>query len=57
MQINIMHNENMKTFKAIAYHLKLEKERLEVARTSYALVTETNLCRTFCPKQKKANKV
>lgn len=52
-----MHNENMKTFKAIAYHLKLEKERLEVARTSYALVTETNLCRTFCPKQKKANKV
>ena len=32
MKVNITHNENIKTFKDIEYHLELEVEILEVTK-------------------------
>jgi hypothetical protein len=51
MSQNIMHNENIKTFKDVAHHLELETERLEAAKSNtFVSMAKSSSCRAFRPK-------
>ena len=52
MRMNLTHNDGIKTFSDIAYHLELE-ERLVAAKFSSVLVAESSSRKAFRPKQKR----
>jgi hypothetical protein len=57
MSQNLMHNENIKTFKDVSHHLELEAERLEAAKpNSSAYLAESCSRRAFRAKRKNNDK-
>ena len=51
------HNENIKNFKDIEYHLKLEVERLKIAKLFYSVfMAESSSCKALGFKRKRGYK-
>ena len=54
MRLNMMHNENIKTFDDLSRHLELEAECLEATKANdSSYTTQSVLCRLSGPKRKK----
>jgi hypothetical protein len=51
MSQNMTHNKNIKTFEDVACHLKLEAERIEIAKPKAIFnMPKSSSCRAFRPK-------
>ena len=57
MKVNMIHNENIKTFKDIEHHLELEVECLEAAKLSDSVfVAKSSSCKASGFKRKRGHK-
>ena len=48
MHVNFTHNDNIKTFDDVAYHVELEEDRLHTKKPlNKAFISETKMCGAY----------